>query len=80
MIQIYNIDNVVAMYYLGFLAIGIIQPGINIKPDVFLPTAQLITFCPNVLSTEFLLYIFSLLPFLPRFSKIVSLSQLNHKN
>lgn len=64
MIQIYNIDNVVAMYYLGLLAIGIMQPGINIKPDVFLPTGQLITFCPNVLSTEFLLYI---LPCFPSF-------------
>ena len=64
-LQIYSIDDMVAMYYLGFLAIAIIQPGINIKPDVFLSTGQLITFCPNALSTEFLLYIFSLPSFLP---------------
>lgn len=65
-LQIYNIDDVVAMYYLlmGFLAIEIIWSGINIKPDGFLSTGQFITFCPNVLSAEFLLYVFSLPSFL----------------
>lgn len=67
MIQIYNIDDVMAIYYLDFFAIGIIQPGINIWSDVFLATDQLITFSPNVLLAELLLYVFSLPACLPVF-------------